>query len=71
MMAYSETFRQMTRLVRQVADQCCEGRLLAIHEGGYSEAYAPFCGPAVLEELSGELAPVLPPQSICRARYSA
>ena len=24
-----------------------------IHEGGYSPAYAPYCGLAVLEELSG------------------
>jgi hypothetical protein len=27
-----------------------------VHEGGYSEAYVPFCGHAVLEELSGAAA---------------
>ena len=29
------------------------GRLVVIHEGGYAPAYAPYCGLAVLEELSG------------------
>ncbi|OMQ22444.1 hypothetical protein BMI79_13130 [Serratia oryzae] len=24
-----------------------------VHEGGYAEAYVPFCGLAVMEELSG------------------
>ena len=26
---------------------------MVVHEGGYSEAYVPFCGLAVIEELSG------------------
>ena len=29
------------------------GRLVYCHEGGYAPGYAPFCGLAVLEELSG------------------
>jgi hypothetical protein len=35
------------------ADKHCSGRLLYFHEGGYSAAYAPFCGLAVMEQLSG------------------
>jgi acetoin utilization deacetylase AcuC-like enzyme len=31
----------------------CQGRVVACHEGGYSELYVPFCGLAVLEQLSG------------------
>jgi acetoin utilization deacetylase AcuC-like enzyme len=53
MMAYSETFRAMTRMLMAVADEICGGRLVLSHEGGYSPVYVPFCGLAVLEELSG------------------
>jgi acetoin utilization deacetylase AcuC-like enzyme len=35
------------------AQELCGGRLVLVHEGGYSEVYVPFCGHAVLEELSG------------------
>jgi hypothetical protein len=31
----------------------CAGRLVLLHEGGYSELVVPFCGLAVLEQLSG------------------
>jgi acetoin utilization deacetylase AcuC-like enzyme len=50
---HSESYRQMTRLVMNAASECCDGRLVVIHEGGYSEAYAPFCCVAVLESLLG------------------
>jgi len=36
-----------------VADELCGGRLVLSHEGGYSPIYMPFCGLAVMEELSG------------------
>jgi acetoin utilization deacetylase AcuC-like enzyme len=52
MLATADTFRQMTRLTMQAADTLCDGRLLAVHEGGYSEVYVPFCGHAVIEELA-------------------
>jgi acetoin utilization deacetylase AcuC-like enzyme len=51
---HSESYRRMTEMVLEVAADCCEGRLLVIHEGGYSEAYVPFCGVAILEALMGE-----------------
>ena len=31
----------------------CGGKLVVEHEGGYSSAYVPFCGLAIVEELSG------------------
>lgn len=53
MLLHSESFRLMTRTVRQAAERLCQGRLVLVHEGGYSEAYVPFCGLAALEELAG------------------
>lgn len=53
MLLHSETFRLMTRAVRQAAERLCEGRLVLVHEGGYAEVYVPFCGLATIEELSG------------------
>jgi acetoin utilization deacetylase AcuC-like enzyme len=52
-MVSSEGFRAMTRMILQAADILCSGRLVMTHEGGYSAAYVPYCGLAVLEELSG------------------
>lgn len=49
----AETFRQMTRQVMRAADNLCGGKLMMAHEGGYSEVYVPFCGHAVLQEMSG------------------
>ena len=49
MMCTAETYREMTRQVMNVTS----GRLVAAHEGGYSELYVPFCGHAMLEEMSG------------------
>lgn len=53
MLATSETFAEMAAMVMQVADETCGGRLVLVHEGGYSAAHVPFCGHAVLERLSG------------------
>jgi acetoin utilization deacetylase AcuC-like enzyme len=61
MMMTSEGFRQITRLVMAAADDVCDGRLIACHEGGYSSAYVPFCGLAVIEELAGIRTPVEDP----------
>ncbi len=52
-MAYSETFRLLTRMVLGAAASTCDGRVVMTHEGGYAAAYVPFLGLAVLEELSG------------------
>ena len=31
----------------------CDGRLVLVHEGGYSEVYVPFCGHATIATLAG------------------
>lgn len=53
MLATADTFRQMTKQVMQAADTLCDGKLVLVHEGGYSEAYVPFCGHAAIETLAG------------------
>ena len=53
MVATAETFRLMTRQMMQAAGDLCGGRLVLVHEGGYSEMHVPFCGHAVIEELAG------------------
>lgn len=53
MLCSADTFREMTRMTRDLAADLCGARLVLVHEGGYSEVHVPFCGHAVLEELSG------------------
>ncbi|MCY6379360.1 class II histone deacetylase [Hoeflea prorocentri] len=49
MLCTSHTYREMTALLMEF-DQA---RLVAAHEGGYSEVHVPFCGHAMLEQMSG------------------
>jgi acetoin utilization deacetylase AcuC-like enzyme len=58
---YADSFRQMTAMVMEVADKVCEGRVVAVHEGGYAESEVPFCGLAVVETLSGIRTEVVDP----------
>ena len=53
MMVTSSTYRRLTQIMLELADELCGGRLVLSHEGGYSAGYVPFCGLAVMEELSG------------------
>ncbi|MEJ6402785.1 class II histone deacetylase [Yoonia sp. 2307UL14-13] len=53
MLATSETFGAMTQQVMDLTADVCNGRLVMVHEGGYSEVYVPFCGHRVLEVMSG------------------
>lgn len=53
MVVTSDGFRRMSRLVIDAAERLCGGRVVFAHEGGYSAHYVPFCGMAVLEELTG------------------
>lgn len=61
MLLHSESYRQMTRIMKEVAVRHCAGRLAIVHEGGYSEAYVPFCGHAIVEELAGQDCRVVDP----------
>ena len=53
MLAMARTFGDMTTRIKQTAEEVCSGKLVVVHEGGYSEVYVPFCGHAVIEALSG------------------
>jgi acetoin utilization deacetylase AcuC-like enzyme len=61
MQLHSDSFRSMTKSIVQAAETLCCGRLVIVHEGGYSETYVPFCGHAVIEALSGETSDVVDP----------
>ncbi len=56
----AETFHAMTKATTELADDVAEGRLVLVHEGGYSEVHAPFCGHAAISALVG-LPPVEDP----------
>jgi acetoin utilization deacetylase AcuC-like enzyme len=49
----SEGFRDLTRAALALADELCGGRLVVVHEGGYSQTYVPACTLAVVEALAG------------------
>ena len=53
MMVTTTTYRNLTQIMLELADELTGGKLVLSHEGGYSEAYVPYCGLAVMEELSG------------------
>ena len=61
MMAHSETYRWLMEKTMALADEMCGGRIAVVHEGGYSEAYVPFCGHALIETLSGHKTAVVDP----------
>ncbi|MFZ4834459.1 class II histone deacetylase [Rouxiella sp. Mn2063] len=61
MQLHSDSYREMTNRLLQLADHLCGGKLVLVHEGGYSEAYVPFCGLAVMEALSGIRTKVVDP----------
>lgn len=60
-MMHSEGFGSITRTIREAAERWCGGRLVMTHEGGYQPAVVPFCGHAILEELSGVRTEVVDP----------
>jgi acetoin utilization deacetylase AcuC-like enzyme len=62
MLLHSETYRRMTEMMLGAAAALCDQRLAVVHEGGYAEAYVPFCGQAILEALSGERTAVVDPE---------
>ncbi len=61
MLAHAETFRAMTTRIKALAAELCGGKLLCVHEGGYSELMVPFCGLAIVEVLSGQKTDVIDP----------
>ncbi len=53
MQATAETFAEMTNSIKATAERLCDGKLVLVHEGGYSEFYVPFCGHATIAALAG------------------
>jgi acetoin utilization deacetylase AcuC-like enzyme len=49
----ADDYRQLTATLMAVAAEVSGGRLLMSHEGGYSSFYVPYCGLAVIEQMSG------------------
>jgi len=49
----TEGFRNMATRLKVLAQRVCRGRMVAIHEGGYSLDHAPFCTLAIVEALAG------------------
>jgi acetoin utilization deacetylase AcuC-like enzyme len=52
MLCTAQTFAMMTELMLETAADLCDGKLVLVHEGGYSEVYVPFCGHAVIAQLA-------------------
>lgn len=63
MLLNSAAFAEMTAQLKSVAERCCAGRLVMIHEGGYSEGYVPLCGHAVIATLADSGIVVPDPQN--------
>ncbi|MCO5102140.1 MAG: class II histone deacetylase [Burkholderiaceae bacterium] len=53
MLLGSPAFVELTRRTMALADKHCKGRMVMVHEGGYSEALVPFCAHAVIETMAG------------------
>jgi acetoin utilization deacetylase AcuC-like enzyme len=53
MLLHSETYRALTQRALELAQGLCDGRLVVVHEGGFSESAVPFCGHAIVETLAG------------------
>ncbi|MFD2130024.1 class II histone deacetylase [Pseudogracilibacillus auburnensis] len=51
MLVSANGFGKMTKVIKDLANKYCEGKLVMCHEGGYSNAYVPFCTLRIIEEL--------------------
>jgi acetoin utilization deacetylase AcuC-like enzyme len=53
MMLSPKGYGRLTEIMLDAAARLCDGRLVVEHEGGYSAELVPFCGLAIMEQLSG------------------
>ena len=58
---HSDSYRTLTRLLMDAAEDLCRGRIVAVHEGGYDPLMGPFCGLAIVETLASERTAVVDP----------
>ncbi|HVO55318.1 MAG TPA: hypothetical protein VMT37_12985 [Solirubrobacterales bacterium] len=49
MLVSMDGFREMTRMVRELSDEVCAGRLVCALQGGYAPVYGPLCALRVVE----------------------
>ena len=61
MLLHSDSYRALTGMMMTIADELCGGRLVMVHEGGYAEAYVPFCGLAIMETMARHRTEVVDP----------
>ena len=54
-------FYELGKRARALAEECCEGRLLLVQEGGYAISYAAYCLHATLEGVLGREAAIEDP----------
>ncbi|WP_299847827.1 class II histone deacetylase [uncultured Roseovarius sp.] len=69
MMMHSGGYRTLTQMLMDAADKLCGGKLLMAHEGGYSPNLVPYCGLAVMEQLSGVTTDIVDPMLDIMAGY--
>jgi len=53
LMLSADGYRYMSKQMKKLAEKYANGRIVCLHEGGYSESYVPFCSHAIIEELCG------------------
>jgi acetoin utilization deacetylase AcuC-like enzyme len=61
MLVSMEGFRLLGAHMQALANEVCGGRLVLVQEGGYSEAYTPFCTLGALSGVTGVPANVVDP----------
>jgi acetoin utilization deacetylase AcuC-like enzyme len=61
MLLSASAFGRLAGRLRDLADELCDGRIVAVQEGGYSALHVPFCGLRVVETLSGRVTEVEDP----------
>ncbi|RNH99709.1 class II histone deacetylase [Micromonospora aurantiaca] len=66
-----DSYRQMATLLTRAADRLCDGRVVAISEGGYSSGMAPWCGVGFVEGLTGRTGNLSDPYAGITAGYAA
>jgi acetoin utilization deacetylase AcuC-like enzyme len=61
-------YRFMAQILRDLADEVCDGRLVVAQEGGYSELYVPYCSAAIAEGLCAGISGIGPVEEPYGAR---
>lgn len=63
MMVTMDGFRGLAGVMREIAGETCNGRLVGLQEGGYSADYVPFCTLAIVEAFLGRRSAVRDPHT--------